>query len=400
MAWRYRIAVTCAVAAVAGWSGGAAAQPSSGWIADGRDDIVKNTAIDILKEMMPGANFAFNTGDFVIDPLVTAATTPGTTDEKVDAWLKAMIQAGVVAEFPAYGIALSAGKIVVGTAILTTEQLIAATQDQQALAILTGSGGLLGRANNPTADMPFATSAFVRTNGLTINNLGQKIGSESDLKRLWFTVYGNELRGVYGRNSETVTNALDLAWPMVLDLWKAQAVRHRVDLAVSQLDAAIPKVQRKLAESTTGLALPASNEADALVRTIMGGEFLIPNGTYIDSYTNSTGVITVYRTPTSIAAIEEWATGGRAGTTVWSNCVATNVLTCNWTGDYRNDPDKSGTRSGTLTVQLNGNVLVGTYYENEPNFTWNVPPYESAMRAGAQWPINHTKLEWNTQPRQ
>jgi hypothetical protein len=395
MVWRVKTAMAGVVLAAACIGNSASAQPSSGWVGDGRDDFLKGQAVDILKAMMPGAEFTFNTADFVLDPLVTVATTPGTYDVKLDAWLKAMVQAGVNAQFPAYGIALNAGKVVIGGSIYTTEQMLAAAQDQQLQAILTGAGtgGLLDRVNNVTADTPFIDNPYIKNQGITPENLGQKVGSEADLRRLWYTTYGGQLRDLYGRGN--ATEVLDAGWPKVLELWKAQYVTAKIPSIISQLDTAIPKVQQQLAERASQMAGASGNDADAITKTIAGGQFIIPQGTYIDIYTNSVSTITVYRTSTSISGIEEWATGGRAGTNVWSNCVITTVLTCNWRGDYRLDPDKSGIRTGTLTAQLNGNQLVGTQYENEPQFNWNVPPYESSMRAGAQWPINHTKQDYS-----
>ncbi|MFL6208463.1 MAG: hypothetical protein ACJ74W_06405 [Pyrinomonadaceae bacterium] len=112
------------------------------------------------------------------------------------------------------------------------------------------------------------------------------------------------------------------------------------------------------------------------------------------TYTNSAGTstITISGNGSALTATEEWAAGGRSGTNNWSNCQVTKSTSqCDWTGDYRGDPDKTADRSGTVTATLNGATLTGTYYEAEPKFHWNVAPYSSAIHKGATFPFNHIR---------
>lgn len=77
----------------------------------------------------------------------------------------------------------------------------------------------------------------------------------------------------------------------------------------------------------------------------------------------------------------------------WFDCkVEGNKLKCKWTEKFE-DGDKSASRNGTVEVTLQGNVLSGTSFENEPSFSWkpNISPYQSGMRAGAAWPLSITK---------
>lgn len=77
----------------------------------------------------------------------------------------------------------------------------------------------------------------------------------------------------------------------------------------------------------------------------------------------------------------------------WFDCkVEGNKLKCKWTEKFE-DGDKSASRNGTVEVTLQGNVLSGTSFENEPSFSWkpNISPYQSGMRAGAAWPLTITK---------
>lgn len=77
----------------------------------------------------------------------------------------------------------------------------------------------------------------------------------------------------------------------------------------------------------------------------------------------------------------------------WSGCkVEGGTLTCHWTEKYE-DPDKSISRSGTLSVTKSGDTISGTAFEDEPSFNWkpNISPYGSSMRKGAQWPLSVKK---------
>ena len=107
------------------------------------------------------------------------------------------------------------------------------------------------------------------------------------------------------------------------------------------------------------------------------------------TYANNTSVLRVSGGQESLTATEQWKTSDRFGSNQWSNChVSGNVAKCQWTGIYQGDPDKTANRHGTLEVTLNGDTLSGSYYEDEPSFSWKVSPYPSAMHKGAVWPIN------------
>jgi hypothetical protein len=124
------------------------------------------------------------------------------------------------------------------------------------------------------------------------------------------------------------------------------------------------------------------------------------SGTYVNDAKTST--ITISGGGSSPTAMEEWAAGGRRGTNHWSNCQVTgNTVKCDWTGDYRGDPAKSGDRHGTLVVTFSGNTMSGTYLEDTPDFkNPDGTPFTgySAMQKGARWPINHTRKEGTLPP--
>jgi hypothetical protein len=120
---------------------------------------------------------------------------------------------------------------------------------------------------------------------------------------------------------------------------------------------------------------------------------------FAGSYKADTSTLMISGSGSSLSATEEWHAGGRSGTNKWSNCKVTgNTAQCTWTGDYRDDPDKTADRSGTLTVTLNGDTLTGAYEEAEPKFHWRVSPYNSAMHKGAHWPIRQMRVGGASQP--
>jgi hypothetical protein len=213
------------------------AQPSSQWIGEGRDDVLRNAVVDAFKKTVPGAKFAFDVGDFVLDPIVAAATTRGTSEEKIDAWVRGLGQARVSAAFPAYGLVLAGGKIIIGGATYTVEGMIQATHDQEVLAILAGrgAGGPLDRVNNVLADTPFVS---VLNQGVTLENIGALPRTELD--RYW-NRYVSQVRDLYGRaNADVVKSEV---WPKLLALWETQRAKANLEQVVGQLDRAIAEAQ-------------------------------------------------------------------------------------------------------------------------------------------------------------
>src|ERR1700682_4699228 len=93
------------------------ASQNSDQIKEGGQDLLKTAMLEAFKKSLgPGGEIIADTSGFLIDPLVTASTTPGSAEDKRDAWLLAMGQAGVSAAWPLYGLALSGGKLGIGGA--------------------------------------------------------------------------------------------------------------------------------------------------------------------------------------------------------------------------------------------------------------------------------------------
>jgi len=115
------------------------------------------------------------------------------------------------------------------------------------------------------------------------------------------------------------------------------------------------------------------------------------SGTYVNAAGTSTIIVTGDRG--RLTAEENWKVGDRYGRNAWVGCtVQANTAKCKWTGTYEGDPAKSGTRSGTLTVTLDGNTLTGRYDEDTPNFKRpDGKPFDSSyssIHKGAEWPVD------------
>ncbi len=355
--------------------------PSSKWVGQGVEKLLKIAFMEAVKQTLPGGKIAAKINSWGIDPLVTASTTEGSDEDKINAWLIALGQAGVKAAWPPYGIVMAGGKIFIGGSIYTVEQMMSAAHDEQIQAIITGkgTGGLLDRVDNVMAETPFMDLPLVRNRGITPDNLGQSVQSEAELHSLWFDSYGVQLRDLYGPNN--ARTALSEGWPRVLEMWRAQRAQAAVSDMVAKLNQAMQMAQDQVAQEQ---AAGGSDDGS--------GNGTAP-GDFAGSYTSSNGTSTLTISGGgSFTAHEEWAAGGRNGSNDWKNCQANgNTLKCDWTGEYRGDPDKTGDRKGTLTVTIDGNHLTGSYYEDEPTFHWNVDPYPSAMHKGAEWPIDQTR---------
>jgi hypothetical protein len=247
-------------------AGTAIAQSGTAMAKGGGEDLLKLAMLEAFKKSLgPGGELIATTSDFVIDPLVNASTTTGTTRDKMDAWLKAMGQAGVTAVWPPYGLIVAGGKITIGGAVYGTEELIAALQDQQNQAVLfgKGSGGFLERLNNVMADHPFIEMNALKAAGITADNLGDRIKTEEDLKRYW-GIYRAQIKDLFG---ETNAAQVDTAnWPRLLKIWRLQRAATVLPEMTERLDDAVDRALRSAKEGSgpaagTGTVIPPTPAA-------------------------------------------------------------------------------------------------------------------------------------------
>ena len=69
--------------------------PSSKWVKEGGEKLLKLAFMEWVKAYVPGGKIIAKGNSWGLDPLITAATTEGTTEDKINAWLIALGQAGV-----------------------------------------------------------------------------------------------------------------------------------------------------------------------------------------------------------------------------------------------------------------------------------------------------------------
>lgn len=199
--------------------------------------------------------------DVIIDPLIEAATTPGDKFEKFEAWLKAASLGGIKVIWPAYGLTVDAGKLVIGGGVYTTEQMIEAAKAQQIEAIIFGRGfgGVLGSFGNPIAQQDFFTipKLFGR---ITPQNFGEKIGSYAELRAVWFGDYKNCLVKELLFNEQEVQAALEAGFPRLEEYWKLKRAELVVDKFTRELVTEILTAKKKAQDEAAALAEAERNK--------------------------------------------------------------------------------------------------------------------------------------------
>lgn len=212
-------------------------------------DLTKALILETFKAALgpAGGGIVGNVNDFAIDPLVTAATTEGTPDQKADAWILAMGQAGLGAVWPPYGLLLSGGKAGIGTALYTVEQMNAATQAQKIEGILFGceQGGLLASVDY-LCDKNFMSIPAME--GITLANFGEKIRSEAELKQKW-AYYRRALVDELPLDKETVDLQLAAAYPRLYQFWEMKRTRYAMVQLAQIFDQAMRDARAKAARN-------------------------------------------------------------------------------------------------------------------------------------------------------
>ena len=112
------------------------------------------------------------------------------------------------------------------------------------------------------------------------------------------------------------------------------------------------------------------------------------NGTFKDAYStfNFSG------SAGSVSATWIYVVSDSKGTALLtSKQVKGNTATGIWRAQHQ-DNTKTGSRSGTFTITLNGNTISGQLVEDTPNWNYkqgySAANVSSSMRKGVVWPIN------------
>lgn len=182
-----------------------------------------------------------------IDPMLEYIKAPGDTDEKLDAAFWKLMESARDIYFPEVGLAIKAGKVVIGTAQYTVEQMFAAGEIQKRDTLIAGpSGTRILSFMEPMRDNSFfeVTSRHAYTrNGqaipaeiITAENVAEKIQSEAELKNRW-TYWRSQL------SLPTIQRDIDAAWPNMLSYWKAK----RAIVIADKLEKAVKEKARQLA---------------------------------------------------------------------------------------------------------------------------------------------------------
>lgn len=130
---------------------------------------------------------------------------------------------------------------------------------------------------------------------------------------------------------------------------------------------------------------------DAATTTSTGGKWA---GTWVRN--DGVETVTISGGSGGIQGAFSYEGVGYNGSGQWSNCRMTgNTANCKWSGSH-NDNTKSGGRSGTLKMALNGDTLSGEYEEGEnPNWSWKdgYGPHNvnSVMVKGAVFRVSYTR---------
>ena len=256
--------------------GRAAAPDPAELCKDGLYELAK-TAIFTAVKTVGGGTFGKAADEIdavVLDPIVAYYTHPD--EEALGAVAKEMFEAGVDIYFPAFGIAIQAGKVVVGGTAgavkYTLDQLIQATREQTLEAVIfgTGVGGLLARVNNPLRDVNFFSIGALANKGITPESFGQKVTSSEQLNTLWFTQYRNVLVNDLLFNKDEVDKVLAEAWPRLDEYW-------RLKRAAAGLEAFRTELERQLRTGAEkAKTLPCAPTPGGLYRGQIPGETSVP----------------------------------------------------------------------------------------------------------------------------
>lgn len=304
-----------------------AAPPNSDQMREGGQELLKSAMLEAFKKSLgPGGELIGDASDLVIDPLVSASTTPGSAAEKAEAWLKAMGQAGVNAAWPAYGLAISGGKIVVGGAQYTVEEMINALHAQQDEAILFGPVAKgLDRVGNIAADTPFINLPKLVAQHINRDNMGVRIRSEQELHDYWFNDYRVWIAPFHLQETNVI---IQRDWPLLLKAWRLQRAAIVEREFFARLDAAEAKAIRDTEAKQAG----AQQDGASALPDISGTWHFVDDWEYEIKQTGSN--FTWW--------MKKFQSNGK-GT------VDGRALSVSWDGT-----DGSGSATGTVTVDASG----------------------------------------------
>jgi beta-lactam-binding protein with PASTA domain len=156
-----------------------------------------------------------------------------------------------------------------------------------------------------------------------------------------------------------------------------------------------PDQERRIYEQVPAAGEPVPADNRVTLRQYASTPQPPPGAEWSGTYVEPNSTIVLSGSAAGLSASFTYEVGAAKGSGSWTGCqVEGNTAKCNWTAAHE-DETKSGTRSGTVQVTLDGNSITGSYTENEPVFSYK-PGYSAAsvvssMHQGATWPINATR---------
>ncbi|MDQ7839907.1 MAG: hypothetical protein RDU83_02635 [bacterium] len=193
----------------------AAGAQSPGPVGEGLEGLAKEVVFRAAGSV--GGKIAGDVDAIVISPLVAYFTTGET--ERLGAAYRALLESGVAMQFPALGIAINAGRVVIGGSTYAVLRLYEAADERQIDRIVFGGSrfDLLRDLRNPLRGHPSFFEVAGRKFGITEVNIAVKVKTERRLREIWDS-YTSPLRGMPG----SIRQEADRGWPRLRDYWKAK----------------------------------------------------------------------------------------------------------------------------------------------------------------------------------
>jgi hypothetical protein len=191
------------------------------------EEMAKNAIWDAIKAA--GGEIIGVPTDISIDPLVEYLSNP--TGKDVKAAVTSFAEGFASLSFPALGIAIKGGKILIGGSTAGVQLVVDEAHRQQLLATIFGGSSF----GNLFSQVGFFSIGAVANQGITPANIGEKVTSLEALKTLWFTQYARVLHDLFKGEEESVDNTLKEAWPLLVQYWASKRAQIALDRLADEL---------------------------------------------------------------------------------------------------------------------------------------------------------------------
>lgn len=224
----------------------AEAQPSK-QAREGLEGLAKKVVFTATSSI--GGKIASRIDSLVLKPLIAYFTTG--EDERLGAAFTELLKGGAGIYFPALGITLNAGKVVIGGSTYATLRLYEAAEERQVDQYVFGGASfdLLRDLRNPLRGQPSFFEVARKKFSITEQNIGARVKDEVQLRYLW-NAYTSPLRGMPGPIYEDV----ERGWPALVSYWKikrAEAIAQSLQALRQALETEAQARRRDLLAAST-----------------------------------------------------------------------------------------------------------------------------------------------------